>query len=808
MLSDQRTQTRNQGKPRSSAVRPQSAAGMSGMFRFIRTNTRGLKGSGPNGAVELRDLFDITPNGLRPKDPSRVREDISSKNKWLKRGLSYIMHHALSAHGGGPYVPADITASQTTWPFNALVFVADKWNSQPPVGAPDYDGDARVDWSESDGASNVVIPPADSPTTPRSPAGQGRRGLDLDDTSSTILKRVSTSYIDSSPYREGEFVVYAAPQDLNTVKATGTITTVAAALIADNEWFELNDGLQIRRFEFDKSSPGAFTFGNYRIPLTGGETADQVRDLIILAINAQEDDELLMDAVSGGAATVNLTHRTGGYIGNLTHPTDGVADVGFVLSVMAGGVGVERDDNEIDNLPIKGVGLTADVDCGASEANSLWGIRSVIGLAPTFQGDSDRQYEHEGKNLHEYVPAETVAGVGLDGYVTNGAATEASIDTITPNVLDSIASNVMVLTDAVDDCTGGQGFTVKRHFRKRVKITGGNNDGLEFTIKKILSPTSFETWEAMTDEAAPTGVTSVEIVEDYQGQNVFDGRVENEGRIDGTTADDDPYGQVQHGEKWVPDTIGASPDYAWVGRVWPTPKKIRGIRICVPAGVHKDAVPNYFKIQYLDGAKGDEPANTAHWTDFTNGDFSATAQGDDIFEAGLYGMEYTFPDTLPLTKGVRIVGIQAIDPSTVPEIAALMIFQDWDPSGTGVQLVSGTDDRLDLAVDGVPNYRRFDLGSVSPTQDMQDMVDAINARVRGWQLEAVRSRFGFLWVRGTVAGNNSDVDIDNPSGMANAVLGLPASPTQRTGLTQVVRKLPPDALTVIYRFSISGDLPT
>lgn len=801
MLSGQKA------KPTTSA---KSTAAMGGMFRFIRTNTRGMRGSGPNGRVELEDLFDFTPHGIRPKDPSRVKQDVSIKNKWLKRGLSYLIHRSLSDHGGGPWVPADITAGQTVYSTNAMVFVADKWNSQPPSGAPDYKGDARVNWAESDGASNVVIPPADNPTTPRSPAGQGRRGLDLD-TTSGILKRVSSAYVTTNPYREAEFVVYAQPNDGSTVKSTGTITTVAASLIADGEWFELNDGCPDRpnrRFEFDKSSPGGFTFGNYRIPLAGTETADQVRDLIIAAINAQGDDELLIDAASGGAATVNLTHRTGGYIGNVAAPADGVADAGFVVSTMAGGTGVERDDNELDNLAIKGIGLAANVDAGAGEANSYWAVRSIVGLAPTFQGDSDRGYVHEGKGLHKYIAAETVAGVGLDGYVVSGEDTEVVIDTLTPNVGDSVASNVLTMIEAVDDITGGQGFTVARHFRKRVKITGGNNDGKAFTIKKILSPTQIETWENMTDEAAPTGITSVQIVEDYQGQNAFDGRVENEGRIDGTTADDDPPGQIQHGEKWVADAIGSSPDYAWVGRVWPSPKKVRGIRICVPIGVSRDAVPNYFQIQYLDSAKGDEPANTAHWTTYTSGDFSATPQGEAIFEAGLYGVEYTFPDTLPNTKGVRIVGIQAIDSSTLPEVAALMIFTDWDPAGTGVQLVSGSDDRIDLAVDGVPNYRRFDLGSVSPTQDMQDMVDAINAQVRGWQLEAVRSRFGFLWVRGTVAGDYSLVDIDVPSGACNAVLGLPGVATQRQGVTQVVRKLPPDALTVVYRFSISGDLPT
>lgn len=784
-----------------------SIAGLGGTFRFVSMRTKDLKGSGPNGQVDFHDLFEHTPGGIRPKDPNRVRQDLTCKNKWLKRGLSYLMHRSLSDFGG-THVPADITAGQTTWPFNALVFVADKWNAQPPSGAPDYPGDARVDWSESDGASNVAIPPADNPTTPRSPSGQGRRGLDLDTTSGR-LKRVASSYVTTNPYREAEYVVYAQPNVADTVMASGTITTIAESLIADGEWFELDDGINPpRRFEFDKSTPGSFTFGNYRIPLAGGETADQVRDLIILAVNAQHDDELLIDAANGGTAQVNLTHRTGGDIGNLTHPTDGVADAGFVLSAMSGGDGIERDDTEIDNLAIKAVGLTAAIDCGAGEANSYWGIRSIVGLLPTFQGDSDRGYIHEGKRLHKYVAAETVAGVGLDGYVESGSDAESSIDIITPNAADSIASNVMVLTDAVDDCVGGQGFTVRRHFRKRVKVTGGNNDGESFTIKKILSPTSFETWETMVDEAAPTGVTQVEIVEDYQGQNCFDGRIENEGRIDGTTADDDPYGQVQHGEKWAADAIGTSPDYAWVGRVWASPKKVRGVRICAPVGVYRDNVPNKFKIQYLDSALGDEPANSAHWTTFASGDFSAADEGSEIFEGGLYGKEYTFPDTLPNTKGVRLVGIQAIDTSLTPEVGELLIFTDWDPAGTGVQTVAGTDDRLDLAVDGVPNFRRFDIGSVGPTQDIQDFADAVNAQVRGWQLEAVRSRFGYLWVRATVAGDNSFIDIDNPAGMANAVLGLPTSPAQRQGLSQVVRKLPPDSLVIVYRFSLSGDLPT
>lgn len=798
---------RPQSKP-SAGVQPKNMAGASGTFRFIRTDARGVKGSGPNGSVQFEDLFEITPNGYRPKDPARVTTDVTSKNKWLKRGIAYMLHRTISSHGG-TYVISDISANPTYNPFDALILVADKWNSQPPSGSPDFKGDARVSWGESDGAANAVIPSADNPSTPRSPAGQGRRGLDLD-TTTGILKRVSAGYVSTNPYREIEYVVYAQPNDESTVKAAGTITVVAAASLADGEWFELSDGVNPnRRFEFDMSSPGAFTLGNYRIALVGTETADQVRDLIILAINSQANDQLLMDAASGGSGIVALTHRTGGYIGNVAAPADGVANAGFVVSSMVGGTGVERDDNEVDNLAIKGIGLAYGVDCGASEVSSYWGIRSIIGLAPTLQGLSDRGYLHEGKSLHKYIAGQTVAGIGLAGYVESDAATQVAIDSITTNVGDSISSGLITMLNAVDDSASGQGFLASDHFRKALLITGGVNTGKRFTIKKIVAPTQIRVWESITDDVAGF---SAQIVEDYIGMNAFDGRVENEGLVNASTDDHDEKGTVQHGEKWAAATIGSDPEYAWVGRVWTTATKVRGVRVCIPPNCPLEAVPNRFIFQYLDSGKGDEPADypiaSGDWTTFTDGDFSATDQADALINAGIYGVEYLFPDTLPETKAVRIVGIRASDVAVPPQLGAFMIFTDWDPAGVGIAMTAGTDDRLDLAVDGIPNYKQFNLGSVLATQDMQDYVDAINIQVRGWQLEAIRSRFGFLWVRGTVAGNYSLVDIQNPSGACNSKLGLPTSPEQKAGITQVIRKLPPDALTIIYRSAISGDLPT
>jgi hypothetical protein len=791
----------------------QGVAGASGVFRFVRMDARGVQGTGKDGAVDFWDLWTLGPDGcVKPKDPGRIIEDVQSRNKFLKRGLAYMIDRCLTSHGGGPYVPAEISASPTAYVFNALIFVADA-----PGIAPGYVGDLRVAWNESDGSANTGIPPKKNASPPLHLVGQGRRGVDLDTTADTnYLRRVAASYVTTTPYREGEYVVYAQPNDSATVKSGGSITAVAVANIIAGETFTLNDGIHAARvFEFVKTTPRSYTAGRTMVDLVSKTTADDVRDAIIAAINGLDPDDFLIGASSGGAATVTLQHETGGAIGNTTS-SETVADGGFVVTNMTGGSGREgasggaQENHEIDNLPIKAIGLAADLDCGAGEANSQWGIRSVIGIAPTFQGISDRGYQHEGKQLRKYVGGETVAGVGLDGFIESAALASVSLGSVTTNAGDSISSGLITMVNAVDDLLSAGGFNQRLHFRKSFTITGGTNAGKTFTIKKVVGPTQIRVWETITDDT--NGFTAA-LATTHDGLNAFDGAVANEGACRPSTDHHDEPGTVALGEKYEANVIGTAPDYAWVGRVWPTVRKIRGIRLVIPAGVSKDAVPDYFQIQYLNSALGDEPANHAHWSTFASGDFSSTSQADALFEAGPYGVEYTFPDTLPDTKGVRVYAIRASNATVPPQVGELLIFTDMDPtgtgtpSGTGIELTADTDDRLDLATDGVPNYRSFYLGDLGPTKSTQDICDAINAQVRGYQLEAVRSRFGYLWLRGTVAGDNSYTDIAYPTGKANDKLKLPGAPQQKQGLTQIIRKLPPDALTFIYRINISGDLP-
>lgn len=125
------------------------------------------------------------------------------------------------------------------------------------------------------------------------------------------------------------------------VAATGSITTVAKALLLDGETFTLNDGLNgAKVFEFDVNGTGVTT-GRVRVNVSTDTTADNVRDRIIAAMNAASNWNIT--ASSGGAATVNLVNDLSGTLGNQTS-SETVADVGFAITNMSGGVNEVLDD--------------------------------------------------------------------------------------------------------------------------------------------------------------------------------------------------------------------------------------------------------------------------------------------------------------------------------------------------------------------------------------------------------------------------------------------------------------------------------
>ncbi len=233
-----------------------------------------------------------------------------------------------------------------------------------------------------------------------------------------------------------------------------------------------------------------------------------------------------------------------------------------------------------------------------------------------------------------------------------------------------------------------------------------------------------------------------------------------------------------------------------VGRIWSSTKSIKGIRIIFPSEENIDHTPDDFYIDYLDptaNGNNPRPANDADWVNIS----THTSEASNIYTAGKYGYEYVFSSTASC-KGIRISHIYPSSLTVTTKIAEFMIFEEM----TSVTLSSDT---LKLAVDGVPNYKIFYLEDVSSTVDVNDIVDSINSVVDGYGIEAERSEFGYLWVRGSVAGDNSKLDLDSVSNgsTANADLGLWAAGGQKIGTTQALTKLPENALAIIYRIELT-----
>jgi len=118
------------------------------------------------------------------------------------------------------------------------------------------------------------------------------------------------------------------------VRATGTLTVVAPGLISDGETFTLNDGLNPPRvFEYDKT--GAWTPANVRVNIATAVTVQDVRDATLLAINTASSLDMSSTVLTVSQLSLRNYHY--GTTGNQTQ-SDTVADLGFILTNMTGGV--------------------------------------------------------------------------------------------------------------------------------------------------------------------------------------------------------------------------------------------------------------------------------------------------------------------------------------------------------------------------------------------------------------------------------------------------------------------------------------
>lgn len=116
-----------------------------------------------------------------------------------------------------------------------------------------------------------------------------------------------------------------------TLTQVGSITTVAGAALVDGDYFTIKYDGGVVPIEFDLS-PGDGTSGG-RIPLlfTAGDSADLIRDNVILTLNAAAPTKLT--ASSGGAATVSIVLDTPGAAGDTN--TENVTNAGFAVTGFA-----------------------------------------------------------------------------------------------------------------------------------------------------------------------------------------------------------------------------------------------------------------------------------------------------------------------------------------------------------------------------------------------------------------------------------------------------------------------------------------
>lgn len=109
----------------------------------------------------------------------------------------------------------------------------------------------------------------------------------------------------------------------------GSITTVAGAALVDGDSFVIKYEVgQTIPVEFDLSPGNGTTGGAIPLLFTAGDSADLIRDNIILLLNSAAP--LKLTASSGGAATVAIVLDTPGAVGGTN--TEAVANAGFAVT--------------------------------------------------------------------------------------------------------------------------------------------------------------------------------------------------------------------------------------------------------------------------------------------------------------------------------------------------------------------------------------------------------------------------------------------------------------------------------------------
>lgn len=118
--------------------------------------------------------------------------------------------------------------------------------------------------------------------------------------------------------------------------ATSDITTVAVASLVDGDFFTVSDGVNTSVYEFVVTATHGVTSGRVAVDVSGDTDANEVRDTLLAAINADTTNDI--SAADGGAATVTMTNNNQNQLiasQNATN-SENVANAGFLVPNFAG----------------------------------------------------------------------------------------------------------------------------------------------------------------------------------------------------------------------------------------------------------------------------------------------------------------------------------------------------------------------------------------------------------------------------------------------------------------------------------------
>lgn len=171
--------------------------------------------------------------------------------------------------------------------------------------------------------------------------GVGIFTVTLGDDPPTEYQGAAAAVLGDEPGLDARVVSYASGvltvhvyERTDPVAPTGSITCVAKASLIDTETLVIGDGINAPvTFEFDVAGDGV-TAGNIQVDVSGDTTAADVAATLAPLITANVPALTVTDNMDG---TITLTSKLQGTVGNVTI-TETVADAGFLVSGMSGGV--------------------------------------------------------------------------------------------------------------------------------------------------------------------------------------------------------------------------------------------------------------------------------------------------------------------------------------------------------------------------------------------------------------------------------------------------------------------------------------